>query len=165
MRSGIITLAASVARSETCNNHQPDINYSLLSTSSSASVVTKLWLACVTMRGHAMPHNASPANATQACPAPGPDTQLLQLVKALMAQGWCSVNGAPETRSSRSLDWSHLTHLRLANLHESDVSCQSWDPQKSQGGGFSHCCVLQLSGKVLYQVNSGASELLGENMT
>ena len=111
-------------------------------------------------------HNTMPppANTTRRAQA-APAAQLLQLVKALMAQGWCSVNGAPETRSSRSLDWSHLTHLRLANLHESDVSCQSWDPKKSQGGGFSHCCVLQLSGKVLYQVNSGASELLGENMT
>ena len=57
-----------------------------------------------------------------------------------------------------------LTHLRLANLHEPDVSRQSWDPKKSEGRGFSHGRVLQLPGKVLHQVDRGPAQLLGENL-
>ena len=53
-------------------------------------------------------------------------------------------------------------HLGLANLHEPDVSRQSWDPKKSEGRGFSHCRVLQLPGKVLHQVDRSTAQFLGE---
>ena len=51
-------------------------------------------------------------------------------------------------------------YFRFPNLHEPNISCQARYSIQSQGCGFCHCGILQLSRKVFHQMHSCSPKLL-----